>query len=268
MNMDFAAELAVARHAAEQAGLLIASRWDTPIDIQHKGATDLVTEIDLASERLIVDILTAAFPHDRIIGEENGCSGPPNAARSWHIDPLDGTTNFSHGLPQFCVSIALCIEEAVVGVVHDPIRRWTFYATMGGGAYRDGRRLSASTTATLSGALVATGFPYDRWTNPDNNTAVFSSILTQTQGGRRAGSAALDLCWVAAGWLDGYWESRLSSWDLAAGGLIAAEAGATLSRFDGRPFDPATGEVVAASPQLHRALRAAIERASPNEETP
>lgn len=247
---------------AQAAGDLIRARWDQPVDVSHKGEVDLVTEVDLASEALIVEALRARFPADHIVAEEGSGGdreGAPPAARTWIIDPLDGTTNFSHGLPHFCVSIALCDADGpLVGVVHEPIRRWTFSAVRGGGAWRDGTRLSVSPCAILDRALLATGFPYDRRTALKNNFSEAAHLLRQGQGLRRAGAAALDLAYVAAGWLDGYWESRLSAWDIAAGALLVTEAGGVVTGDDGTPLDLSAGHLCAGTPGVQPALLAAL----------
>lgn len=255
---ELAAELATALQVAEQAGDLIRARWDQPLDVSHKGAVDLVTEVDLASEALIVERLRTCFPADRIVAEEGGGTSA-SAPRTWYIDPLDGTTNFSHGLPHFCVSIALCDEDGpLVGVVHEPIRRWTFHAVRGGGAWRGTQRLAVSACTALSEALLATGFPYDRRTAKHNNSAEVAHLLRRGQGIRRAGAAALDLAYLAAGWLDGYWESHLSAWDLAAGALLVMEAGGTITGQYGTPLAIEAGHVCASTPAVHPALVAAL----------
>ncbi|MCB9522719.1 MAG: inositol monophosphatase [Myxococcales bacterium] len=262
--MTFAAELAVARHAAEQAGRIIAARWDQGVTPAYKGTVDLVTEVDLAAEAQIVQTLGQAFPSDRIVAEEGSAHGAAlPSERTWYVDPLDGTTNFAHGFPHFCVSIALADAQGLaVGVVHEPLRRWTFWATRGGGAWRDGRRLQVTRVDRLDRALLATGFPYDRHTNPDNNLDRFGAALTVAQGIRRAGSAALDLACVAAGWLDGYWEDRLKPWDLAAGALLVTEAGGWVTDLNGGPLELAAGRALAAGPALHPHLLARLSQAA------
>jgi myo-inositol-1(or 4)-monophosphatase len=263
VKQDSLTALSVARLAAERAGDLIRSRWDSPLRIDHKGEVDLVTEVDLAAEAVIVDTLSTAFPADRIVAEEGGArSAAASNTRTWIIDPLDGTTNFSHGLPHFCVSIALWDDEgALVGVVHEPIRRWTFHATRGGGAWRNETPLAVSACPSIDQALIATGFPYDRRANPQNNTAEFAHMVRTGQGMRRAGAAALDLAYVAAGWLDGYWEDRLKAWDIAAGTLLVREAGGIVTGMDGSPLDLENGHVAAGAPQIHSALVAELRAA-------
>jgi myo-inositol-1(or 4)-monophosphatase len=252
------AALGVARVAAERAGEAMLRRWETGVDVGFKGEVDLVTEVDVECERLILEVLRGAFPGDAIVAEEGGRTGAAGR-RLWHVDPLDGTTNYSHGFPQFCCSIAL--EDAAglaVGVVHAPVYGWTFSAVRGGGAFRNGRPLRVSATAALDRALLATGFPYDRRTNPDNNTDRFAYLLRRCQGIRRAGAAALDLAFVAAGWLDGYWETRLHSWDVAAGALLVREAGGTLTALDGGAARFESGEMVASNGLFHVQLVEAL----------
>jgi myo-inositol-1(or 4)-monophosphatase len=262
--VKYTEELHTARAAATEAGALIAKRWRSGATAGHlKGTIDVVTEVDLAAEALIVTHLSAAFPADRIVAEEG--TGDPAAAwngRCWLVDPLDGTTNFSHGIPHFCVSIALLVDgEPQVAVVHDPLRPWTFWARRSGGAWRDDLRLSVSRTSTLRAAVVATGFPYDRHTNPAHNLGRTGAVLPRVQGFRRAGSAALDLAWVAAGWLDAYWEERLKPWDVAAGVLLVTEAGGQVSNLLGGPLVLAEGRLTASNGLVHDDLIAVLARA-------
>ncbi len=257
----FLAELALARAAAERAGHFIAERWDQSLHVEYKGEVDLVSEVDRGAEALVAELLTNACPQDGIVGEE-GAAADSSSGRSWHIDPLDGTTNFSHGLPHFAVSVALVDEEGpCVGVVYDPIRRWTFHARRGHGAWLDGRRIHVSETTELGRALLASGFPYDRRTANENNVHRVAHLLRQGQGMRRAGAAALDLAFVAAGWLDGYWEDRLSSWDIAAGTLLVKEAGGQVTDFAGAPTQIREGALVASNSAIHQALLHELERA-------
>ena len=258
------ADLSLARQLAERAGELIASKWDTQIRVDHKGVVDLVSEVDLAAEALILGALSEARPHDQVLAEEQ--TGDQLSARTellsstggrvWCIDPLDGTTNFSHGLPHFCVSIALIIDgETQVAVIHEPMRSWTFHAIRGRGAWRNGCQLRVTQTTELKKALLATGFPYDRHTSSEDNLSQTSALLKRCQGLRRAGSAALDLAYVAAGWLDGYWEYKLKPWDISAGALILEEAGGCITDDQGGQEWLLTGRLVsAATRELHREL--------------
>lgn len=260
------AELSVARAAAERAGRYIAGRWNGVVQVEFKGEVDLVSDVDRAAESIVLETISRAFPADRIIAEEGGEVGGVGQ-RSWHVDPLDGTTNFSHGVPHFAVSVALVdAEGTAVGVVHDPLRRWTFSARRGGGAWFDGRRLAVSGTDRLDRALLATGFPYDRRTSQRNNVPELAHLIRRCQGVRRMGAAALDLAYVAAGWYDGYWESKLKSWDLAAGRLLVEEAGGATSGYDGGPARLEQGEMIASNGQIHDALVAALAAVQREEE--
>ncbi len=241
--------------AAHVAGELIVENWQRPKQIDFKGAVDLVTSVDRDCERRIVELLRRNFPHHSIIAEEaTDLVGGKNDYK-WIIDPLDGTTNFAHGYPQFCVSIALAHEEVtLIGVVYDPLRRECFSAIRGQGATLNGDPIRASTVPDLDQALLATGFPYDRRENADDYLAYFRDFLTRCQGIRRAGAAALDLCYVASGRLDGYWELKLRPWDSAAGSLIVAEAGGRLSDFSGDEFSIWGNETMASNGLIHRQM--------------
>ncbi|MFW6050875.1 MAG: inositol monophosphatase family protein [Myxococcota bacterium] len=247
------------RHALEQADRIaseaaaaILGGWRMGAAVRKKGAIDLVTDYDLAAEAHIRRSLAAVFPEHRIVAEEGEDQGEGNLV--WYVDPLDGTTNFAHGHFMFTVSIALYDgAEGVVGVVVAPALGVTWKAARGLGAHRNGQPCRVSGTATLSEALCATGFPYDKWTNPDHNVAELDAFLTRTQGVRRGGSAALDLAMVADGTFDLYWEDRLSPWDMAAGAVLVREAGGRLSDYDGAPGDPRTGRLVATNAHLHDA---------------
>jgi myo-inositol-1(or 4)-monophosphatase len=257
-------DLSVARQLAEQAGEIIKSRWGTVLQIEHKGVVDLVSEVDLAAEAHILKGLHQLRPNDAVLAEEAsgehfdrlGHHLSSEAGRVWCIDPLDGTTNFSHGLPHFCVSIALLVGgQAQVAVIHEPLRSWTFYATKTQGAWLNGRLLRVSEETELEQALLATGFPYDRHTSNADNIDQTSTLLKRCQGIRRAGSAALDLAYVAAGWLDGYWEYKLKPWDIAAGALIVQEAGGMVTDTDGGSGWLKSGTLVtAANATLHQSI--------------
>jgi myo-inositol-1(or 4)-monophosphatase len=229
-------------------------------DIQKKGRIDLVTAADLEVERMFRALVGERFPSHAVLGEE--ATGPGDTAECrWIIDPVDGTTNFAHGLAFFCVSIALEIRGTVeIGVVYDPIAEELFTAERGGGARLNGVPLHVSSTAALVDALVVTGFPYTVREDPGSQVAVFAAFLREAQAVRRLGSAALDLCYVAAGRFEGYWESKIHPWDIAAGALLVCEAGGTVSGADGSPFDLFAGHVLASNGQVHGLMLEVIQR--------
>lgn len=239
--MDVKNVLTFAANVAQEAGALLLEGFYSAKEVTHKSSTvDLVTQYDTAAETLIVERIAAMFPEHGLIGEE-GSARIGSSDFHWIIDPLDGTTNFSHGFPVWCISIALYKgERPYLAVIYDPTRDELFQAVAGAGATLIGRnghkfKLGVSTTENLNTALLATGFPYDRHTSNIDNTMEVRAFVKRVQGIRRAGSAALDLCYVAAGRLDGYWEYKLQPWDVAAGMLIVQEAGGTLSDFEGKP---------------------------------
>ena len=254
-ELDFGEALRVAERLAREAGELVLQGWRAGGSIERKGRIDLVTDYDLRSEQAIRAGLTEAFPGHRIVGEEQPESGEGNHV--WYVDPIDGTTNFAHGHPFFCVSIALYRGSVgLVGVVHAPALGTTWTATAGAGTRRNGEPCSVSSRDTMEEALCATGFPYDRWTHPDNNEREFSYFLKRTRGVRRCGSAALDLALLAEGTYDLYWEQALQAWDMCAGALLVSEAGGRLSDYAGGPADPRSGRLVASNTLLHdEALR-------------
>jgi myo-inositol-1(or 4)-monophosphatase len=246
----------IAIEAARAAGAIQLGKLGKGVEVAHKGAVDLVTEVDLACEETIREILARRAPGTSVLGEEEGLSG--GSADRWVVDPLDGTTNFAHGYPVFCVSIAW--EEArkpTLGVVYDPSRDELFRAEQGHGARLNDREIRVSAVAELGDAILATGFPYDRATNP-RNYHEFRHLTQQTQGVRRSGSAALDLCYVACGRLDGFWEPGLKPWDLAAGCLLVREAGGQVTGLLGGEFTPYDGDVAASNGSLHDQLLATL----------
>lgn len=240
---------------ARQAGELLRDRFDGPRDIEHKGTIDIVTDADRASEALIADAIRARYPDHQLLAEE-GASGATKSGGwcRWVVDPLDGTTNFAHRYPHFCTSIAL--ERAgkiLVGAVYDPMRDEMFEAATGRGARLDGRDIEVADCSELIAALVATGFPYDLDSRVQS-TRLWNRMNDKTQGCRRDGSAALNICYVAAGRLDGYWERPVQPWDKTAACLIAAEAGAKVTGLTGTPFDVDDIGVTVANPIMHRLL--------------
>jgi myo-inositol-1(or 4)-monophosphatase len=238
--------------AADLAGKIIRANWHQPRLIDYKGPIDLVTSTDRAVEQTIVEVLQREFPGHSILAEEQTEITGAASDYRWLIDPLDGTTNFAHSYPQVCVSIALEFStEIILGLVYDPLRRECFRAVKGQGATLNGDPIKISTVNELDKALLATGFPYDRRDNADFYLSFFKAFLTRCQGIRRAGSAALDLCYVAAGRLDGFWELKLKPWDIAAGAMIVAEAGGSLSDFSGKAFSIHGTETLASNGIIH-----------------
>jgi myo-inositol-1(or 4)-monophosphatase len=252
MAYEIAKFLGAAWEAADAAGTLIRESWQQPKEIGYKGAIDLVTSVDRESERRIVDILQRNFPDHSILAEEETNLVGAKRNYRWIIDPLDGTTNFAHGYPQFCISIALEYDgKIVLGLVYDPMRRECFRAVKGQGATLNGGAIQTSDIKELDKALLATGFPYDRREKADFYLTFFKEFMTRSQGIRRAGSAALDLCYVACGRLDGFWEFKLRPWDTAAAGLIVEEAGGKLTDFSGHSFSIWENETLASNATIH-----------------
>jgi myo-inositol-1(or 4)-monophosphatase len=245
----------IAWEAAHAAGTLIRENWQRPKEIAYKGAIDLVTSVDRDAERCIVNMLRQNFSDHSILAEEETDVTGSHDSYRWIIDPLDGTTNFAHAYPQFCVSIGLeHQQDMLLGVVYDPIRRECFSAIRGQGAKLDGQAIHVSATAELDQALLATGFPYDQRENADFYLTYFKAFMTRSQGIRRAGSAALDLCYVACGRLDGFWELKLRPWDTAAGSLIVKESGGRISNFSGNDFSIRSNETMASNGAIHSAM--------------
>ena len=250
-------ELAI--ELARAAGDLLRSELLGPRRIAYKGSpTNIVTEMDARAEALIVDRLLAAFPDDAILAEERGAQAG-RSGRRWIIDPLDGTTNYAHGLPIYGVSIALEVGGRVqLGVVYDPSQRGLFVAERGAGAFCNDAHLTVSAATTLDASLLATGFPYDIRVKDDNNLREYAAFAVRTRGVRRLGSAVLYLAWVAAGRFDGYWELRLGPWDVAAGGLMVEEAGGRLTAITGGPLDLEAPTVIASNGRIHDAILAVL----------
>ncbi|HSF18853.1 MAG TPA: inositol monophosphatase family protein [Vicinamibacteria bacterium] len=245
---------AVAVEAALAAGEILERFLGGALRVEYKGEVNLVTEADLTSEERILSILRRRFPDASILSEETGESEGPGGCR-FVVDPLDGTTNFAHGYPVFAVSIAYEENDlTLAGVVYDPMRRELFTAERGQGSFRNGHKLTVSGTDQLSKALLATGFPYDRKDDIDANLRLFSRFMKASRAVRRDGSAALDLCYLAAGRFDGFWEEKLGPWDTAAGALIVEEAGGRVTDFGGRDFHYSMGNIVASNHRLHEPM--------------
>jgi myo-inositol-1(or 4)-monophosphatase len=248
--------LELAQEAARR-GAAILEEWRLKFQIQEKGRFDLVTEADVFSQRIIREFLAQHYPHHRFVGEEdeNHCPHPgTDAPPTWIVDPLDGTTNYVHDCPLYCVSIGLQVAgELVVGVVLDPSRPELFTAAKGQGAWLNGRRLRTTTTACLEKALLATGFPPDLH-GQEYMLEWFRRLSLQTQSLRRTGSTALNLAYVAAGRFDGFWGFGNHAWDVAAGAVLIREAGGTVSNIDGSPFNPFTADALASNGRLHSIL--------------
>ena len=252
--------LSTAIEAVVRAGALQIAKFGTGVRVEKKGTIDLVTEVDLECERVCRAVIAERFPEHDILAEELSAPGEARSSRyRWVFDPLDGTTNYAQGLPIFCASLALEIDgAAVVGAVYDPTRRELFTAERGVGACLNGVPLRVSPTAVLLDSLLVTGFPYDVHKRTTELVEMFAAFLGTARAVRRLGSAALDLCYVAAGRFEGFWEQHLRPWDVAAGALIATEAGARVSGMDGSPFDPAAAHLVASNGHIHDAMLGVI----------
>jgi myo-inositol-1(or 4)-monophosphatase len=243
-----------------QAGEILCAHFGQDLQVRYKGEIDLVTEADLRSEKYLLDEIRRRFPDDIIVSEESG-SLPGALCCKWYIDPLDGTVNFAHGLPIFSVSVAYARDgELLLGSVYDPIRSELFSAQRGQGARCNGKTIHGSGQAELNRSLLVTGFAYDIRTNPYNNLGLFEKFSKLSQGVRRLGSAALDLCYVACGRLDGFWEIAIQPWDIAAGGLIASEAGVRVTQINGEAdYLQTPCSILAAAPRLHALMLALIQ---------
>lgn len=240
--------------AAARAGALLRARYRERQEVSFKSEVNLVTAVDRQAEALIVGILHDAFPGHGIIAEESPVRESRDRHR-WYVDPLDGTTNFAHGYPHFAVSIALAHDdELLLGLVYDPIREETFTALRGGGARLNGAPIGVSEVKEFGRSLLATGFPYDRRQAPEFYLAFWEEALRRTQCVRRSGSAALDLCYVASGRLDAFWEWKLHPWDTAAGRLVVEEAGGRVSDFTGNAHRLEGEETAASNGHLHTDL--------------
>jgi myo-inositol-1(or 4)-monophosphatase len=263
-TVDEVLELAV--RLARAAGWLQRERYETPFEVQTKTTPiNLVTEVDHACEKLLVEGIAAGRPGDAVLAEEGSGRDRDDAEWRWVIDPLDGTTNYAHGYPRFCVSIGVEHESVrTVGVVYDPLLDELYTAVRGRGAWRNGRRLRVSTTASLGEALLATGFAYDVRRSAVDNLDHFAALVKRSRAVRRDGSAALDLCYVAAGRFDGFWELKLHPWDVAAGLLIVEEAQGRTSDLHGGPAPRSGREMLASNGRIHDALIDVLSQRAPS----
>lgn len=264
MVPEGARELAV--ETAKAAGAILRERLSLDRTIDFKGTIDLVTDADRASEELVASAITSRFPEHRFVGEEStflSGSVPTGAERySWIVDPLDGTTNYAHRYPHFAVSIGLeHAGKVILGVVYDPMMDELFLAERGRGATLNGERIRVSATDTLERSLLGTGFAYEAGERQEN-ARIWNGFLSLSQGVRRDGSAALNLCYVACGRLDGFWERPLNAWDMAAGSLLIEEAGGVISGYHDTPFGPYRREIIAANPALYPELATQVNRLS------
>lgn len=247
--------------AARQAGEILRKNWGQAGRVEYKGEINLVTETDRLAETAILDILQANYPDWGILSEEAGKMGNDADCR-FIVDPLDGTTNYAHAYPCFCVSIAFEQQGAIVlGVIYEPLRDELYTAVKGQGAYLNHKPICSSRISTLNHSLLVTGFPYDIRDNPGHSFKHFNRLLMRAQAVRRDGSAALDLCYVAAGRFDGFWEEKLSPWDVAAGSLIVTEAGGMVSHIDDGNFSINGKQILATNGLIHEETRQALREA-------
>jgi myo-inositol-1(or 4)-monophosphatase len=247
-----------------RAGDIQISRFGSAMRVDKKGAIDLVTEVDVEVERMFRALVAERFPDHDVLAEEMG-QPRTGASHRWVFDPLDGTTNYAHGIPIFCSTLALEIDGVpVVGAVYDPNRRELFTAERGVGAWLNGEPLRVSASETLIDSVLVTGFPYDirEAGRMEAIVGLFTGLLGQARAIRRLGSAAIDLCWVAAGRMDAFWEQALQPWDVMGGGLIVQEAGGRVTSLDGSPWDAMNGQVLASNGRVHDEMLAVIRRHS------
>lgn len=255
---DFAVSL------AHKAGALLMEKFNSSLEIRYKGDINLVTEADKLSENLIISTISRNFPDHGILSEESPAIISRSSLR-WIIDPLDGTTNYAHGYPVFCVSIALEKDGIIVlGTIYDPTRRDTFVAVRGEGAYLNGKRLNVSQTSELTHSLLATGFPYDIRESKENNLDYFNLMAREAQAIRRAGAAALDIAYVAAGRFDGFWELKLQPWDVAAGCLLAEEAGGKIANIRGGSWNISSPDILVSNGRIQEQMLSVFQRANDN----
>jgi myo-inositol-1(or 4)-monophosphatase len=247
--------LTTAVESVIRAGDLMMTRFGGEMRVDKKGTIDLVTEVDIAVERIFRRLIGERFPGHAVLAEELGGSHAVPAGPCWVFDPIDGTTNFAHGLPIFCASLALEVDgQAEVAAVYDPTRQELFTAERGGGAHLNGKPIRVSGARDLVDAMLVTGFPYDVHQRIDEIVGLFGAFVGRARAVRRLGSAAIDLCYVAAGRLDGFWESDLKPWDIAGGALIVSEAGGCVTMMDGEAFSSRGRHILASNRLLHQPM--------------
>jgi myo-inositol-1(or 4)-monophosphatase len=258
---DFDSLTTIAIQAARQGGAILLDYAKKGFHVHKKDqAINLVTEADLRSEEAVIETIRRAFPQHQILSEEQGMQDIPTHPMKWIIDPLDGTTNFAHGFPMYNVSIGVEYEGAcVLGVVYDPTRNELFLAQKGKGATLNGTPIQVSTTPKLNEALLVTGFAYDVQTANDNNLKEFCAFTVRARGMRRTGTAAIDLCYIACGRFDGFWELQLNPWDTAAGKVIVEEAGGTITNYEGEPYSIYGNNIIATNTHIHQEMIEVLE---------
>ena len=251
--------LSTAVESVVRAGDIMMARAGGPMRVDKKGTIDLVTEVDLAIEETFRGLIRARFPDHQVLAEEQGGAMSIPAGPCWVFDPIDGTTNYAHGLPIFCASLGLEIDGVTeVAAVYDPTRKELFTAERGAGAFLNGKSLRVSATAELVDSLLVTGFPYDVHHRVEEIVGLFGAFIGQARAVRRLGSAAIDLCYVAAGRMDGFWESDLKPWDVAGGSLIVTEAGGRVTDMDGSRYSSRNRHILATNGRLHSKMLAVI----------
>ncbi|HET8580108.1 MAG TPA: inositol monophosphatase family protein [Nitrospiraceae bacterium] len=252
----------IAIQAAQRAGAIMEEHTRHGFRVEHKDRVNLVTDADRRAEEAIVHTILIEYPSHQILAEERGLQTEGHSPFKWVIDPLDGTTNFAHGFPAYCTSIGLEYEgRCILGVVLDPTRQELFVAEAGRGAFLNGAQIHVSRTPKLDAALLVTGFAYDIRESPNNNLDHFARFALRAQGLRRTGTAALDLCYVAAGRFDGFWELKLHPWDTAAGALIVSEAGGRVTDFKGEAYSIYNQEIAASNGLIHDEMLKVLQRA-------
>lgn len=262
LSTDRLLETAIA--ASREAGALLLNYSARGFRVEYKNPINLVTDADRAAEQCLIDHIRNCFPSHRFLAEERGRVEQAPSPYLWIIDPLDGTTNFAHGYPAYCVSIGLEYRgRCILGVIYDPSRDELFTASETWGAQLNDRPIHVSETTSLDNSLLVTGFAYDIRESPRNNLDHFAQFALKAQGLRRTGSAALDLCYVAAGRFDGFWEVRLNPWDMAAGSVIVREAGGQLTDFSGKDLSIYEQEIVASNGHIHEAMLDVLNHPSP-----